>query len=196
MKVRALVWAGAMALWAQSAPVTVSLSAPVKGPVELTIRNHGRAAVTAYAVTVSYTANGNTATQDLIWDSMLRLSTPDLEPNEAAVRRVAISPANASVALRAVVFADGRTSGESAWVGRIASERRFALATIDGVRQILPAAKPEDLEAAHREKLATAAGPEQRSLIDAYYRLATPRHARDLDLLRARLAGAVSPAVN
>jgi hypothetical protein len=33
-------------------------------------------------------------------------------------------------------------------------------------------------------------------LIDAYYRLATPRHARDLDLLRARLAGAVSPAVN
>ena len=134
-----------MALWAQSAPVTVSLSAPVKGPVELTIRNHGRAAVTAYAVTVSYTANGNTATQDLIWDSMLRLSTPDLEPNEAAVRRVAISPANASVALRAVVFADGRTSGESAWVGRIASERRFALATIDGVRQILPAAKPEDL---------------------------------------------------
>jgi hypothetical protein len=183
-------------LWAQSAPVTVSLSAPVKGPVELMIRNHARTAVTAYAVTVSYTANGSTAAQDLIWDSALRLSTPELEPNEAAVRRLAVSPANASVALRAVVFADGRTSGESAWIGRIVSQRRFALAAIDGVRKILPDARPEDLEAARREKLAAAAAPEEKSLIDDYYRLATPRHARDLDLLYARLAAAVAPSVN
>jgi hypothetical protein len=185
-----------MALWAQSAPVTVSLSAPVTGPVELMVRNHGRAAVTAYAVTVSYTANGSTAAKDLIWDSALQLSTPELEPNEAAVRRVTVPPANAAVSLRAVVFADGRTSGEAEWVGRIATGRRFALATIDGLRKILPAAKPEDLEAAHRERLAAADGPEQKSSIDSYYRLATPNHARDLDLLRARLAGAVSPTAN
>ncbi len=185
-----------MALWAQSAPVTVSLSAPVKGPVELMVRNHGRAAVTAYAVTVSYTANGSTAARDLIWDSALRLSTPELEPNEAAVRRVDVPPANAAVTLRAVMFADGRTSGEAEWIGRILSGRRFALATVDGVRKILPAAKPEDLEAARRERLAAAGGPEQKSLIDAYYRLATPNHARDLDLLRDRLAAAISPAVH
>jgi hypothetical protein len=185
-----------MALWAQSAPVTVSLSAPVNGRVELMVRNHARTAVSAYVVTVSYTANGTTATRDLIWDSALRLTTPGLEPNEAAVRRVGVPPVNASVALRAVVFGDGRTSGESEWVARIMSQRRFALATIDSVRKILPAAKPEDLEAAHREKLAAAAAPERKSLVDDYYRLATPRHARDLDLLYARLAGAVAPAGN
>jgi hypothetical protein len=184
-----------MALWAQSAPVTVSLSAPVKGPVELLIRNHGRTAVTAYAVTVSYQDNGNTAAQDVIWDSTLHLSTPELEPNEAAVRRLAVSPVDASARLRAVVFADGRTSGESEWLGRITAQRRFALATVDGLRKILPTAKPEDLEATHREKLASA-GPEQKSLIEAYYGLATPSHARDLDLLHNRLAGAVGESVN
>ena len=44
--------------------------------------------------------------------------------------------------------------------------------------------------------LAAANGPEQKSLVDSYYRLAVPTHARDLDLLRARLAGAVTLTAN
>jgi len=195
MKVRAIVWAGTVALWAQSAPVTVSLSAPTKGPVELMVRNHGPAAVTAYAVTVTYTANRSAASQDLIWDSALQLSTPELQPSEAAVRRVPVSPVNAAVTLRAVVFADGRTSGDAAWVGRIITGRRFALATVDGVRKILPA-KAEDREAEHQRMLVAADGPEQKALIEGYYRLAVPNHARDLDLLHARLAGAVTLGAN
>ena len=184
-----------MALWAQTGPVTVTLSAPVKGPVELLIRNHSPAAVTAYAVTLRYAAGENIGTRDVIWDSALELTTPAIEAHQAAVRRMPVPPANPSVALRAVVFADGRSSGEAAWVARILSQRRFALATIDELRQALPTAKPEELEAARREKLA-AADPEQKPLVEAYYRLATPQHARDLELLRLRLAGSLPPSVN
>jgi hypothetical protein len=108
---------------------------------------------------------------------------------------VPVSPTNAAVTLRAAVFADGRTSGDAAWVGRIMTGRRFALAAVDGMRKILPA-KAEDREAAHQRMLAAADGPEQKKLVDAYYRLAVPSHARDLDLLHARLAGAVTLAAN
>lgn len=166
--------------------LTVTVSAPAKGPAELTLRNRSQAPVTAYAYTVTYTVGDKQESREETWDSALLLTAPALGPNEAAVRRIVSAGGTVSVEVKAVTYAGGSGSGDAASLQRIMARRRFALATIDGLQRALPL-KREDMESRQDAELARTNDTHQKDLVKAYYGMARANGPRDLELLRVKL---------
>jgi len=204
MKNIILLWCfGTLAL-AAGDTVTVSISAPAKGPLEVIVRNHGVGPVTAYAYTLKW-AGGS---RDEFEDSSMALDRRPVFPNAAEVRRPAGAGANATVVLRAALFADGSSFGDPAWVARMAARRRYALEAVKASHDKLAAgvaaktsrqALAASFASAAKSPAGKADADQQQVWKQHYERLAdrlrktTPDAAlRDQELLEQKLTGALS----
>ena len=197
----ALFCFGALAL-AAGPSVSMSINAPAHGPVEVIVRNHGNAPVTAYAYTLRWTGGS----LDRFEDSALALDRRPVFPNAAEVRRPAGAGPHATLEFHAALFADGTNFGDPAWVARLTARRRYAAAVISDSHNrlaggIAAKASRETLAASFRSLANSRSGladaDQQEVSRQLHERIAerlgksTPAaQLRDLELLQQKLAEA------
>jgi hypothetical protein len=192
-------------------PVSLRFTTPAKGPAEVGIRNQSKVALTAYAYTVSFAANGKAGHLDEIQDTAILFSAPPIGPNAEVIRRTGGGSGitNISVQFRAAVFADGTSFGDAATVKEIRQQRRSALKDLDGLATSLKAAREAHTKDAQakRDALIARLETEQQTKTGAALRSnygsvlrslkgasnldgAIELNLRNLELVRARLSSA------
>ena len=147
--------------WSQDAPLADSSSAAQQtqpadkrfsvtmkptenGRYNISVENQGKLAIMAWAVEVTDNSSSSAAAVPLhiFFDTAANYPQDQaLQPATAGSKpipgRIGASSTGANVVMRAVVFADGSTAGDPAWINKILARRRRIYIAINKVEEIV-----------------------------------------------------------
>lgn len=185
-----LVFALVPAPWAaaqqsQNSPVRTSSELLENGQLLLKVENRSRLPITALAAVGTRTpdtAGGHPGTSVRYFDSVLNTDMfKQLDPYQTyTFRFFGAKPAGVKkeATLKAALFSDGTSYGDTEWVNRLIAMRKSVLANLQDAIQMLKSAQSsgqtkeqllEDSEARRRVKVAAAQSTEEKLASDIYH---------------------------
>jgi len=154
---------------AQEAPVVMSVNRPPDGSVTVQIANHHQAALTAYVLEVDrepVAANGPHGRGILYFDSLINpWQNKSFAPGETRTIRVAgpsrgPTPWQITPTLKAAVFEDGTTFGDSDTVALVIAARKMFFEELGKAISLIQTAKAQGMS---REELIREATRQQQA---------------------------------
>jgi hypothetical protein len=123
---------------------SVTLKPAENGRYNISVENQGTLAIMAWAVEVTDNSSSSAATAPLhiFFDTAANYPQDQpLQPGAAGSKaipgRIGASSTGANVGMRAVIFADGSTAGDPAWIDKILARRRRMYIAINKVEEIV-----------------------------------------------------------
>lgn len=151
---------------AQEQPLGMNVNRPADGSVNVQITNHHQAALTAYVLEVDRAptmGNGQSGRGILYFDSLLNpWQNKSFAPGETRTVRVSGPPRGSAVwqvepAMKAAIFADGTTSGDSGTVACVITARKMFFEELGKAISLIQTAQASDMS---REELIRELGQE------------------------------------
>lgn len=122
----------------------VTLKPTENGRYNISLDNQGRLAILAWAVEAMDNSSSSSASQPLhvFFDTAANYPQdqplqPGTSMTKAMPGRIGTIAAGVNVAVRAVIFADGSTAGDPAWIDKVLARRRRMYVAINSVEQIV-----------------------------------------------------------
>jgi hypothetical protein len=163
-----------------SDPVSAAVASRSDGSAQISLQNQSGKTVTAFAYSASFTGGPQVVEGEFFRDSAILEAERPIVAG-ATVTRLAKGPAGAvatSVHLRAVLFSDGSSFGDSTWVQRLLLRRQYAAKGLDSalrdvasVAQLSTADAVAYLKSSKASLIARATSPDEALCISPYYNI-------------------------
>jgi hypothetical protein len=134
----------AQAMQAAEKRFAVSLRSAEDGRYNISVDNQGRLAILAWAVEATDNTSSSAAASPLHLFFDTAANYPQDQPlqpgtsvSKPMLGRIGAGSASANVAMRAVIFSDGSTAGDPAWINKILARRRRMYVAINKVEEIV-----------------------------------------------------------